>query len=341
MAARDDAATLEAACATLGFRVRRDEDGRAWIDDGSRGFTLPPGGWPLNTPAARAVARDKRACGARLREAGFATPTEIAVDMSSFPESAWQRLQAAVAAIGYPVFVKPSDGSMGQLAARVVDAAGVRRQLGLIAQRHAAALVQAWIDLPEYRLFHCDGALVFGYRRTPPDVVGDGRRSLREQVDALCAASPAFEPGYGLDRDWILDQLRAHRLDWTRPLPDGLRIRLGARANGIAGGRFSDLRVAGEGLQPFPPRCEDWLRRLAHTLGLRVFAVDLFSASCLASPEDACVIDVNAQPRLDALLGFGREDLRREVWCRVLRTAMAEAPTIDASTTDRPAPVAP
>lgn len=316
----DASEAIDAACAALGVRLHRLETGLLLVEHGARRLPLVPGYWPLNARAACALAEDKRHCGALLRASGFSTPEEYAVALP-LVDAAWPALHLHFEALGPPVLVKPARGTLGRGIARVADAAALRRHLALLAGHDGAALVQRWIEAPEYRLFHLDGEAMFAYRRTPPTAIGDGRRTLREHVDALSAEVPAFTP----DRGWILDQLRAHGLDWTTPLPEGVRIRLSPCANAFGGGRFDDLRVPGEHGDVLPTACVDWLWRLGRTLGLRLFAVDLFSASALERLDDFVVLDVNANPQLDGLALFGRRDLQAEIWRRVLAAALADA----------------
>jgi cyanophycin synthetase len=320
MVRMEGSALIEAACDALGYGLRRLDTRLLLIEHADCRLPLLPGYWPLNPRAACALVEDKRHCGALLRASGFSTPEESAVVLP-LADAAWPALRARFHAFGGPVLVKPARGTLGRGIARITDAAGLRRHLALLAGDDDGALMQRWIEAPEYRLFHLDGEPVFGYRRTPPEAVGDGRRTLRDHVDALQREASAFSP----DRGWILDQLRALGLDWTTPLPDGVRLRLSACANGFGGGRFDELRVQGEGAAPFPPGCADWLRRLGRTVGLRLFAVDLFSASALRDPDDYCVLDVNANPQIESLAVFGRRDLQLQLWTRVLRAAMAEA----------------
>ncbi len=320
MVRTEASAHIEAACDALGYRLRHLGSGLLLIEHDDVRLPLPPGYWPLNPRAACALAEDKRHCGALLRASGFSTPEEVAIALP-LADAAWPALRERFDAFGGPVLVKPARGTLGRGIARIVEAAGLRRHLALLAAYDDGALMQRWIEAPEYRLFHFDGELVFGYRRTPPEAIGDGRRALRDHVDALQRDAPAFSP----DRGWILDQLRALGLDWTTPLPAGVRLRLAPCANALGGGRFDALRVQGEGTAPFPPGCADWLRRLGRTVGLRLFAVDLFSASALRDPADYRVLDVNANPEIGSLAAFGRGDLQRQLWTRVLRAAMADA----------------
>jgi cyanophycin synthetase len=236
-------------------------------------------------------------------------------------EAEWPALRARVEAFGFPVLVKPARGTLGRGIARIADAAALRRHLVSLAGYDTQALIQRWIEAPEFRLFHLDGACVYAYRRTPPEAIGDGRRTLREQVDALSAQAPAFSP----DRGWIHDQLRAHGLDWSTPLPAGVRIRLAPCANAFGGGRFDALRVPDEDPASLPSACRDWLRRLGGAMGLRLFAVDVFSESSLHDPSEIRVLDVNANPQIDGLAVFGRGDLQVRLWARVLEAALADA----------------
>lgn len=350
MGEADDNALLAEISARRGWSFRRLDGGIRWItgDDGA-GIALPAGHRPLNSQAASVLAADKAACAILLREAGIGTPEQVVVDLEGLglagdgpaggdppgripPEAApaWRQVARRVEALGYPVFVKPATGSRGQLARRIPDEGALRHQLSWIGRRFRRAVVQPFVRAPEYRLFWLDGRLEFLYRRLPPAVVGDGRRTLRQLVDDLDRELPEFDPEVGLDRGFILEQILAHGVTWTTPLPAGLTIELSGVGNLWSGARLVDFARQG------PPGCEAWLERLARTLGLRLCAVDLFSPSCLADPTDFLVIDVNSNPHWSVLRSVGQEAVWREVWERVLERALAsQAALVHSWPTDR------
>lgn len=300
-------------------------DGGLRLLTGSGGsLALPAGYRPLNSHTGCVLASDKCSCHALLSTHGIGTPEQLAVDLEgldvdsgSVSESeSWRAFVVRVEELGFPVFVKPDSGSRGQLARRIPDASALRRQLRLIRRRFRRAIVQPFLRQPEYRLFYLDGELEFSYRRLPPVVVGDGKRTLRECVERRARELPLFDPAIGLDREWILEQILQHGVTWNTPLPQGLRIELGGVSNLLAGGRpVGFTRQA-------PPGCRDWLRRLAGLLGLRLFAVDLFSRSELADPTDYCVLDVNSNPHWEVLRSMGREAVWKSTWERILELAL-------------------
>ncbi|GAB4190990.1 MAG: hypothetical protein Tsb002_19310 [Wenzhouxiangellaceae bacterium] len=317
MPRRRDWQQLSRACTALGYTLRQLDSGLWQIEDGARCLPLPPGYWPMNTHAACAIAIDKRHSHALLRDHGVDTPQQLEILLDERLDERLGDVRQQIDDWGFPVFVKPDKGSLGQLAARVAHHEQLAQHLRLTAQRYHCALIQRYIEQPEYRLFYLRGEMLFHYRRHPPSIIGDGQRSLSQAVDDLCRQSPAFDPDYGLDKNWILEQLLRHKLTWNSVVPAGLTIRLGACSNLISGGQFSDFSQ-----QPLPA-CEQWLNRIARLFRLELFAVDLFSASQLRDPTDFCVIDINSNPQLESLDYFNQDHLRQQIWQKILQLAMS------------------
>lgn len=100
----------------------------------------------VNAPEVVRVCDDKLRTSHALRAAGVPTPE---VRLAFTPESALR----AIEELGYPVVLKPVDGSWGRLMAKVSDRATAEAVLEnkahLRADSHRALYVQAYVDKPE------------------------------------------------------------------------------------------------------------------------------------------------------------------------------------------------
>jgi D-alanine-D-alanine ligase-like ATP-grasp enzyme len=192
-------------------------------------------------------------------------------------------------------FAKPLNGSRGDFA-QVVDSDSVGAYLDEVARYYDAVLLQPIVDGDEYRVFVLGDEVLYCARKHPPDLVGDGVRSLRELLaereQALrargIAAVAADEPS--------LDRVLAAGERWTLP----------GRMNRSAGGRMAmqapeDHSVA-----------YALARRAVGALGLQLGAVDLFTG--IAAAPAIRVIEVNANPSIRFLEDCGREDLILHIW---------------------------
>src|SRR5262249_32976263 len=160
-----------------------------------------------------------------------------------------------------------------KLVSFVTGEAELDRALDGIAAYDFIALVQEFLDRPEFRLFLVDGEIAFAYRKERPAVTGDGTASIRE----LCARG-----GHDHESPYLRPELAVTGLAVDDALPCGTTISVGMVSNISAGGRFSDF------IEP-SDRLRRWCRALSRTVSLRVTGLDVFSESALADPADIVV----------------------------------------------------
>jgi len=192
-------------------------------------------------------------------------------------------------------FAKPLNGSRGDFA-QTVDTASFAAYLDEVARYYDAVLLQTLVSGDEFRVFVLGDEVLYCARKYPPDLVGDGVRSLRE----LLAEREQALRGRGifavLTDDPSLDRVPAAGERWTLP------------------GRMN--RSAGGGMAMQAPADQDAVdalaRRAVRALGLRLGAVDLFTG--IEEPPPIRVIEVNANPSIRFLEDSGREDLILRIW---------------------------
>jgi cyanophycin synthetase len=135
---------------------------------------------------AAEIASNKELTSKLLRDCGLPVPRAISV---ADEDSA----AAAAREIGYPVVVKPLDGSQGRgVGVDLRDEAGVRTHYPLALQEtHSArVLVEEFIFGRHYRILVVGGLFVAAAERLPAHVTGDGTHTLRQLVE-LSNADPA------------------------------------------------------------------------------------------------------------------------------------------------------
>jgi hypothetical protein len=203
-----------------------------------------------------------------------------------------------LAKLGGTAFVKPLLGSRGDFAQAVENEAALVRYLDEVQRYYDSVLIQRLVSGSEYRIFLLDDEIVYGARKTPPSIVGDGVRSIRE----LLAAHNEALLGRGLsavaacDRDAALEAVLTKNARWEIP----------GRMNLSAGG-IMVLEV------PPPEPALSLARKAVRALGLRVAAVDVFTE--IDGQGDAmAVIEVNANPSIRLLEQSGRGDLILKIW---------------------------
>jgi cyanophycin synthetase len=258
----------------------------------------------MNDARAATLARDKAVCAVALTQAALpVVPGEMFfitkrwAEMRS-PGRELEDARAYAARAKFPFFCKPIAASNGLYAAVIDSAAAFDDYLHHVAREHFAIVVQPYIRAPEHRVFVLNGRALFSYRKTLPQVTGDGGSTLAALVAALPRedGAPALKPR---GRD-ALGFLAASE---DMPAP-GAVITLEGPANRAAGGGACALRDGAE-----PP-----LARLAcdaaAAIGLSLAGVDIFDHG----DEGLAIIEVNSNPMIATLEDHGRWDLIAEIW---------------------------
>lgn len=300
------AARTAAACG-YGFRSLDGGDGYLFeVRDGVRAATFAAGAgtpYALNDARAASIARDKAFCAEVLRQAGV----PVLPGQMFFVTTRWAEMRspgrepedalAFAARAEYPLFCKPLSASNGLYAEVIESAAEFDDYIVRVAREHFAILVQPYVRASEYRVFVLHGRALFSYRKVSPQVIGDGRRTLRELVGAVPrdAEAPALK---ARGRD-----VSGH-LQISADIPgDGEVIILEGPANRAAGGGANELRDGA------PEAMAHLAISATHAVGLALAAVDLFDLG-----ESFAVIEVNSNPMIATLEESGRWDLITEIW---------------------------
>lgn len=288
------------------FRSLDGRDGYLFeVRDGARAATFAAGAgtpYALNDTRAASIARDKAFCAEVLRGAGISVlpgakffVTKRWAEMRS-PGRELDNARAYVASVDLPVFCKPLSASNGLYAEVIESVAAFDEYVARVASEHFAVLVQPFVRAPEYRVFVLNGRALFSYRKRAPQVVGDGRRTLAELVEAAQDAGSVFLRPRGRNAQGRL-------LSATDTPSDGDIIVLEGPANRAAGGGADGLRDGA------PKEMARIAIASAHAVGLSLAAVDLFDLDGALT-----VIEVNSNPMIATLEEADRWDLIIEIW---------------------------
>jgi D-alanine-D-alanine ligase-like ATP-grasp enzyme len=307
----DQSVYAEYACAAFGLTFADIDGGTGLVFSvASAGKSLHFGAgrcswYPQNNATAATLASDKYFTNRILQDAGIPTlggdyfflqdrhrahrpaghEREDALDY-------FRKLDAAA-------FVKPLLGSRGDFAQALDSETALAGYMEDVSAYYDAILIQPVISGLEYRVFLLDDAVVYSAVKSPPFVLGDGVRPIRNLLAAHNAAlqSRGLSPvALAMARDTSLDAV----------LPDGERWDIPGRMNLSAGGSMA-LEA---------PRSEAALtlaKSAARALGLRVAAVDLFT-DIGGDPQAMAVIEVNSNPSIRLLEQSGRGDLILKIW---------------------------
>lgn len=242
------------------------------------------------TMASARLARHKARTARRLSKLGLPVPRQ-------FIAHSVEEGVACAKRIGFPVVVKPLRGAGGS---GITVGVGDAQAMALAAQRASDSkgsfLVEQMVLGNTFRLLVIDGRFTAALRLDQPYVSGDGRRSMRELIDALNAdptrdvirlASVEVDAG-------VVQCLatQGHTLDSVPA--SGEMVTLRGAANIGSGSTHTDVTDLVHKAHA------ELAERAAAALGLITAGVDVISRDIALTPDEAhsAIVEVNARPGL-------------------------------------------
>jgi D-alanine-D-alanine ligase-like ATP-grasp enzyme len=285
----------------------------------------------LNSGAACHLARDKAYAKFFLQRDGVACPDGAAFILpwwaerirASLARRQFTELRVATDAVayaeelGWPVYVKPVNGSKGAGIFRCETPDQMDAALDTYADKRVrVALVEAAVELPDYRLVILGDQLISAYLRTPLTVVGDGRATVLELAVEL------QEHFRRTGRDSVLDLdderidicLARYGLHRDAVPAAGLHVRLHDISNLSTGGTADDVTAV------VAPRWKALSVQIVASFGLTLGGVDLACADIRRDDAEYSVLEINASPGLDHYAAVGARQLQivRDLYAQVL-----------------------
>jgi cyanophycin synthetase len=245
---------------------------------------------------AETIAQDKNLTKHLLHAAGVPVPQGAPVKTA---EQAWEIAQR----IGVPVVCKPQNGSQGK---GVTVNIMTREQLDqafeaatIAARGKGPVLVEKFFPGSDYRLLVVGNKLVAAARRDPPQVIGDGKHSVRELVNIL-NADPRRSDGHAtsltkISFDDIAVACLAEKQLTPESIPEvGRRVVLRNNANLSTGGSATDVT------DDVHPEVAARAIDAAAMVGLHVCGVDVVVENIMRPLEEqnGGIVEVNAAPGL-------------------------------------------
>ncbi len=242
---------------------------------------------------AEAIAQDKDLTKKLLQAAGVPVPEGREV---SDPEDAWLAAQE----IGLPVVIKPKDGNQGKgVTVNVTSKEQLVAGFQAASEFRDSILVERFVPGNDFRLLVVGNKLVAAARRDPPQVVGDGKQSVRELVEQV-NKDPRRGSGHATSLtkirfdDIALASLAKQGYTAESVPPKGQRVILRNNANLSTGGSATDVT------DDVHPEVAARAVAAAQMVGLDICGVDLVCDSVIKPIEqqNGGIVEVNAAPGL-------------------------------------------
>lgn len=269
----------------------------------------------INLAGPSTLVNNKAATSFVLAALGYSVP-----EGQLFPAGDGDLGDAALAyarTLGWPVIVKPNDRALGRGVSKVEAEDEFAAAWSAVRAFDADVLVQRWYAGADYRVVVFDDDIVAAYLRAPPELVGDGVRTLTE----LCAAydrhlaadkrATLFDP----DDPSVRRTLMHQQLTMDSVPAAGQVVRLLPNANLSMGGSAVDLS------ERLHPQWRDLCIGLRRDLGLRLCGIDLLGGDLSAPLTAHVVLEVNRIPGMAHYASLGPHQRQRvdDVYRRVLR----------------------
>jgi cyanophycin synthetase len=242
---------------------------------------------------AEAIAQDKELTKQLLGAAGVPVPHGR---VASSAVDAWIIAQE----IGGPVVVKPRDGNQGKgVAVNISTQDEVRHAYAVAAECGDGVIVERYVAGNDFRLLVVGDELIAAARRDPPQVIGDGVRTIRQLVDQV-NSDPLRGDGHATSLTKIrFDEIAIATLQRQSCTADtvptkGTRVILRNNANLSTGGTATDVT------DDIHPELAARAVAAAQMVGLDICGIDVVCDNVLQSLEESggVIVEANAAPGL-------------------------------------------
>ncbi len=288
--------------------------------NGSRHF-FKGAAFDVNGAGAAALAKDKDYAARFLSADGLKVPEGVVLH-SPRRRSALKLKNAALAErlgdetaglefagrVGYPVFVKPNEGSEGEGVRRVGTPGELLKALAALFPHHERVLVQRAVRGADYRFIVLDGEVLAVFERQPLSLLGDGRSSIGDLLAQKLLAFSVQGKGARITPEdpRVTEYLAATGYDLATVPRTGERVALLANANLSTGGTALDVSAK------VSPYYHDLARRAVRALGLRFAGLDLMCEDLAQTDTPVAgkysIIEINACPGLSYFHGLGANE---------------------------------
>ncbi len=304
----------------LGVPYWHDGARRIFLGDGCHARLIKQGFTEASSYMGNILTADKEWTNQRLAACGMPVPSQIVVKDV-------KEALAAARKIGYPVVLKPRAGNKGYgVTSNLLTDADVRNAFTTAARIGRSFVVERCIAGDDYRFLVINGRYVAALRRLPPQVIGDGVRTVGELLE--WANRHERRDGvqlFALKPDEEMRQtLSAQGLGLASVPEAGQQVVLRSVANLTRGGTTEDVT------DEVHPDNRVLAVKAARACLLDVAGVDFITPDVRRSWRDGSgfIIEVNAGPGVDLHMLPTRGRARDVSWHMIRTVRLAADPGI-------------
>jgi D-alanine-D-alanine ligase-like ATP-grasp enzyme len=288
----------------------------------------------INPNAASAIAKDKDYCAVMLRHFGYPVPDGVVLFSPKYRHEMRLKNEAIAAGLGFaekasifaeehgfPLFLKPNDGSEGRGVTKVYTIDELFDALWRLFEDDEMILLQKAVQGRDFRVVVLYGEVVSAYERIAFGAVGDGESDLETLVRREIARLRANSRGAKVRADdpRMAAEMMRQNLSRNSVIAPGRRVTLLPNANLSAGGQSVDLT------DRIHPSFKEMAERVTRDLGLNLAGIDVLAPDICAPLAEYCVLEVNSAPGLNNFAGSSADsNARTRALYRRLFTKLSE-----------------
>lgn len=210
--------------------------------------------------------------------------------------------------LNYPCYIKPNEGSQGYDVLRADDRAALDEALMWFENaEYEVVLVEAAVQLPEYRIVVYQNEVICCYGRYPLVLVGNGQATIRELLDATEAlyTQAGRPPAIDLNDHRITDTLQRQGYSLDSILPQNDTAKIYDSANLSIGGTARDFT------DKLHPQWKQFAIDLVRKFNLTVCGVDFCCADITQADAAYSILELNGTPTLSGYAALGATEYQR------------------------------
>lgn len=242
-----------------------------------------------------------------LEAAGIPVPEGVFIEDA---EMSGEDLDELANEVGFPLVLKPNDGTMGQgVYSNIQDHREFHYLYGHLRKSHpvSSVLIEKQINGDDYRVVVVGDRVVAAVLRIPANVVGDGVETVEQLVkrkNADRSRNPFLSKGLIKVDVEVRSMLESQNLDLSSIPDEGRHVHLRRVANASAGGDVVDVT------DDVPEKMRDAaVAAVAAMPNIHVAGVDFLYSS--EGANDFAIIEMNSRPHIPVNMyptaGVGRD----------------------------------